>query len=67
MQPRKCSSCGESSFYCGQMTDGFVMGPNLLSNHARPMSAVCLSCGSVHLYLEEDQLEKVQAWKAKEQ
>lgn len=66
MQRRKCTSCGGSDFYYGQMTEGFVMGPSLLSKHAKPMSGVCLSCGSVHLYLEEDQLEKVKAWKTKE-
>ena len=66
MQPRKCTSCGESDLYFGQMTEGFVMGPSLLSNHARPMTAVCLSCGAVHHYLPVDELAKVKAWKAKE-
>jgi hypothetical protein len=67
MQPTKWTSCGEGDFYYGQVTEGFVMGPSLLSSHARPISAVCLSCGSVHLYFQEDQLEKVKAWKSKEQ
>jgi hypothetical protein len=67
MQPIKCASCGEKDFYYGQVTEGFVMGRSLLSGNARPGCAVCLSCGSIHHYLREDQLEKVKAWKAKEQ
>lgn len=32
---------------------------------AKPRSAVCLSCGYVHLYLPEAQLGKVREWKVK--
>jgi hypothetical protein len=67
MQPIRCASCGEKDFYYGQLTEGFVLGPGLLSSHARPGCAVCLSRGSANLCLRKDQLEKVKARKAKEQ
>jgi hypothetical protein len=48
MQPIKCASCGEKDFYYGQITEGFVLGPSLLSGNARPSCPVCLSSGSIH-------------------
>ena len=70
MIPATCPVCENDNLYHGQITaqsSHIAVYPASISFTlgAAPRCAVCLSCGSVHIYLPDDQLEKVKQWKAK--
>lgn len=68
--PTRCPVCQNDNLFDGQITGqtsqiAVYPGSFAFTIGAAPRCAVCLSCGSVHMYLPEDQLEKVRHWNAK--
>jgi hypothetical protein len=70
MTPARCPVCQNENLFHGEIhaqTSQLAVYPVsfAFTVGAAPRCVVCLSCGSVQIYLPEDQLEKVKQWKAK--
>jgi predicted nucleic-acid-binding Zn-ribbon protein len=65
-----CPICRQNQFFDGIVNaqdSHIVIRPETrtFTTGAKPRAAVCVNCGYVHLYLSEEQLEKVKEWEAK--
>jgi hypothetical protein len=67
--PTRCAVCRSETLYHGKMGPyGGEVTPSSFrfTTGVQTRCAVCLSCGSVQLYLQEDELEKVKTWAEKQ-